>query len=345
VGTSGKSIIVVRGSTTIYQVAVTIPSTAVPLWILGPGPSASPTAQLSQNGQAALTVATTGAAVAAVVVDGLDMIGSAGATKKDGVDCSQLGGATSLTLRNCLVHDSGSAGVSSTGCSLTLTSNIIGTNASGGGGNGSGGVSVTNGMATCSGNVINGNTTGPGLNVNGGTVTLDANTINGNGRGGIKLTGATYTITNNIVAANGSSADALSGPGVAIDSTSTSMGFAFNTVAKNHIQAGVGGIDCGAGGAKPILDSVVWDNDTTTSSQLGTQCMTTNVVAGTGTAAGSPVFTTDYHLQANTAGNTSCCVDKVASPGTPNADHDVDRASRPQGATGKWTIGANELSQ
>jgi len=174
------------------------------------------------------------------------------------------------------------------------------------------------------------------------SLTLDGNIINGNAGGGVKLTGGSCTVTNNIVAGNGSSTDGTAFGGVAIDRTTTVTSFSFNTVIKNHVTAGVGGVDCGTGTSKSISNSTVWDNDGT---QLGAQCSTSTIVSGTGTASGSPVFTADGHLQAGAAGNSTCCVDKVASPSTPNADHDVDRSHRPQGTTGKWTIGANELSK
>jgi hypothetical protein len=54
-----------------------------------------------------------------------------------------------------------------------------------------------------------------------------------------------------------------------------------------------------------------------------------------------PTFTSDYHLVANDVTNGACCVDKIAAPGTPNADHDVDATHRPKGAS--WDIGAHEV--
>jgi hypothetical protein len=112
-------------------------------------------------------------------------------------------------------------------------------------------------------------------------------------------------------------------------------------VANNHVAAGsTGGIDCGSANLnapKNILDSIVFGND---GMQLGPTCMTTNVVS-----SGTVVLTADGKLQAGTPANTACCVDKVAKPDTPNSDHDFDNAHRPQGMTGKWTIGANELAQ
>ena len=45
----------------------------------------------------------------------------------------------------------------------------------------------------------------------------------------------------------------------------------------------------------------------------------------------------------NDSANEACCVDKVTSPTTPNAGHDVDQTTRPLGTAGLWDIGAHEV--
>jgi hypothetical protein len=58
------------------------------------------------------------------------------------------------------------------------------------------------------------------------------------------------------------------------------------------------------------------------------------------------VSATDYRLKLNDPANSGaggCCVDKVAAPGTPNADHDVDRTARPKGVGATpFDVGAHE---
>jgi hypothetical protein len=289
------------------------------LSIFGPGPSASPTALITQSGQQAVTVSTGGSNTATVILDGLDLAGSNGATaglKKVGVVCNQGGGSTSLTVRNSLVHDSGKDGIGSNGCDfLTVTRNIIGANSSGGAGNGGAGI------------LSNGDT----------TVVVDGNLVSANTGGGISLTTVAgsnpYIVTNNIIQSNTTSPGAsLIGP--------VAGTFAFNTVANNGVGSGTSGIAC-SGANKPVIDSIIWDNNHT---QMDATCTpTTNDAIGTGPSSTSPSFTADYHLMAS-VGTSACCVDKIATPGTPNADHDVDFTVRPKGTSATpYDVGAHEL--
>lgn len=188
---------------------------------------------------------------------------------------------------------------------------------------------------------------GVGVESSGCKVDIDSSVITLNAGGGVKLTSTNYTVTNTIISANGSMA--ASSAGVSFDNSSTGT-FAFNTVVFNTVMAGVGGIDCGTGTQKPILNSIVWKNTTASGTQLGAQCALTNVVTVAGddnrgsmsAMAPSFVSATDFHLTPNSAANTACCVDKITSPTTPNRDNDIDGVRRrPKGAA--WDIGAHEV--
>ncbi len=192
-----------------------------------------------------------------------------------------------------------------------------------------------------------------GILSNGCTLIADADIIGlwgaaaGNLGGGIILSGTnSATITNSIIAGNGS-VTATTG-GVTIDKATT-LQFAFNTVVRNTVVAGVGGADCGSGAIKSIVDSIFYKNTTSGGSQLGPQCSLTNVVTAAGDdnrgteSAAPPTFVSasDFHLIANDPANIACCIDKVTSPGTPNMGHDVDLTIRPKGAA--YDIGAHEV--
>jgi hypothetical protein len=320
-----KPYVVVAGSATAYA-AVSLSTATGPisgLTIIGPGRTATPTAKVSPSVVTnAFALSTVGNA-ATVVLDGLELIGQ-GSTSA-GARCSFTSGAATLTIRNSLIRMSGAAGVDSNGCTLTLD-----------------------------GNTVSGNQ-GAGISTNGGTVTLDRNIIGpSNTGGGIVLGGTTsYTVTNNIIVSNGASAGL---PGIAISSMSSSGTIAFNTISKNGgLNTVEGGVTCPSSGAgtKLIDSSIVVDNSTAAGTQFAGKCSLSNTVVGTGDAtllAGaikqSPAFVsgTDFHLKANDAANTACCVDKIPTanaPSTPNADHDVDNTRRPKGAG--WDYGAHEV--
>jgi hypothetical protein len=178
------------------------------------------------------------------------------------------------------------------------------------------------------------------------TIVLDGNIIGPMNAGGVKLLSSSYVITNNIIQGNGPGLT----PGVLINSSTGT--FAFNTVAGNHVTGGVGGVQC-SGQSNLIANSIVWGNDQVGGTQLDAACQLSTVVTGTDNHVGAtqlnPAFfsASDFHLDVSTAParttNAACCVDKLAAPGTPNADHDVDRTSRPKGSSlTPYDVGAHE---
>jgi len=253
--------------------------------IVGPGAEAAIRATV-QGSTLARGIVVTGNSN--VVIDGLEV--TAAAAGNEGIACSKSTGNISLAVRRSAVHDNNGAGISSSGCAVSVDATFVGP---------------------------------------------------ANAGGGIKLTSTQYTITNNFVFNNGTG----SSPGFAIDSGSTGT-FIFNTIAKNNVTAGVGGIDCGAGAMKLISNSIVWGNSVSGGTQIGPQCMLSNVVTGSGDSKGTmldPAFVsaTDFHLQSGSSANLACCVDKIMNPTTPNADHDIDFSTRPKGAG--WDIGGHEV--
>jgi hypothetical protein len=188
------------------------------------------------------------------------------------------------------------------------------------------------------------NSGGDGVDSNDCALMLDSNEITSNHSGGVKVTGGSYAITNNIIAGNG---NGLSGSvaGFVTDSTATGS-FAFNTVAKNFVASGAGGIDCGTT-SHAITASIVDLNTMTAGTQFAGICTYTNVVAGstesaTGVTKLDPAFvstTANFRLDmtgTNATTNDACCVDKLTS----GPDHDVDQTPRPINV--KWDIGAFE---
>jgi parallel beta-helix repeat protein len=313
----------------------------------GPGTQASPYCEIAPAATAAVTGAlpyvvvagsatayTTGVTLstATMGITGLTIVGPgrvatmarlAPSTVTHAISLSTLGQPATITIDGLELvgQGTGSSGVK---CAVTT---------------GGATVTVKNSLIDSSG--------AAGIDASGCSVTLDSNVISGNGGGGIKLASSTYTITNNIVWGNGSGA--ATAAGVSLD-TSSAGTFAFNTVAKNTVTAGVGGVDCGTGAVKTLSNSIVWSNTLQTGTQLGPQCMLTNVVTVAGDdnrglmVATKPDFVsaTDFHLQSGTSANTACCIDKiVTSPGTPNQGHDVDATTRPKGLG--WDYGAHEV--
>jgi hypothetical protein len=277
---SGRPYISVKGSVTPYAAIATTTGTFA---IVGPGKAANPTALLTSVTPAAGASVNPPSGSATLILDGLELTGTGGvmANRRAGVLCQGGSGTAAVTVRDCLIRNSGLTGVDATTCAVTLNKNIIS-------GNQGGGISI------------------------GGT--------------------STYTVTNNIVGSNGNV-----GPGVTIGSAATGS-FAFNTVAGNTVTAGVSGIDCGAGAAKSIQYSIVASNASGNAGpQLGANCSATGVVMS------GPEFASvsDFHLKAGSAANITCCVDKVSNPTTPNANVDVDGATRPKGAA--HDTGAHEV--
>ena len=176
-------------------------------------------------------------------------------------------------------------------------------------------------------------------------ITLDADDIHNNGLGGVSISGGTYSITNNLIALNGNVGTATV-PGVKLDANATGT-FAFNTIAKNFVSAGVGGIDCSAA-PHAITGSIVVQTTAVAGSQFAGACTFTDVVAGTTETAANttkldPAFVSPANLRLDGAAgpaktaNDACCIDKV---GTATNDHDVDQNHRPRGTS--WDIGAFE---
>jgi hypothetical protein len=198
------------------------------------------------------------------------------------------------------------------------------------------GASATTSLTILGSNLHNGS--GGGVSSSGCKLTLDRNVIQKNPGGGVSVTKTSYTITNNFIVDNGSA-----GRGVSISDDSSGT-FAFNTVAKNLVSAGVGGVDCGSGSKKAIESSIFDGNSMMGGSQIGAQCTLTKVVTTGGDSqgtAGMPSFANasadDYHLVANNGANLDCCIDKIT---TAMNDHDVDNSRRPKGSG--YDIGAHE---
>ena len=311
----------VAGSAQPYSaLTLTALSSAIDLTIIGAGRSAMPPSSLAQSGSAALTVSAQNGLAAQVTVDGLNLIGSAGATRTDGVDCTSAGGGAMLTIKNSIVQDSGGSGVSSLNCALTLSASTVT-------GNG-----------------------GTGVLVVGGSAAIDAATISANMGGGLSFTGSsTYDVGNTFVIGNG-----LNGRGVTIDDSSDGR-FRFNTVASNVFGSNASGIACGVTLSKRIEDSIVVANGMAMNTQFAGVCQLIDVVAGSDALAPQTVTpdfkdtTTppyDYHLVPNSQNNLKCCVDKVLAGSVDGGaaalpDHDVDLSQRPKGAG--WDIGAHEV--
>jgi hypothetical protein len=194
-----------------------------------------------------------------------------------------------------------------------------------------------------------------GIDSAGCTLVADANVIAGNPGGGIHFAGAstTHTITNNIIHDNSGSG----AYGVRLDDSPAGSIFAFNTVVANGPtgDTAAGGMICPATPpAALIQDSIIVGNshNTTGGTQFAGQCQLQSVVVGTdSTTSGiqkTPAFTSDDHLDVSTptaqTTNADCCIDKLVAPGTPMADHDVDRTTRPKGSSATpYDIGAHEV--
>jgi hypothetical protein len=145
--------------------------------------------------------------------------------------------------------------------------------------------------------------------------------------------------------------------GVGIDDSPAGSVFAFNTVTTNGGagNTAAGGVVCNA--AAVLQNSIITLNNLTSGSgtQFSGSCSLQNVVVGTDSTgdAGAiknkpPAFTSDYHLDMtnvpNQTANGDCCIDKLGTPGTPGADHDVDFTARPKGsAVTPYDIGGQEV--
>lgn len=237
-----------------------------------------------------------------VAIEGIKV--KAGGSGQHGIACSSTSSpGPTLAIRQSIITGVGGAGVSANQCNVTIERSSISTNQ------------------------------GTGITISNSTVTIDRSTIGpSNSGGGIKLTDSKYSISNSFIVANG-----LLAPGVSLLGTSSGT-FAFNTVAKNQVNAGTGGIDCGGGETRAIENSIIWGN---IPSNTGPACM---LVKSVTTPAMDPNFKNatgpnfDFHLDGTTPANLACCIDQIdSSP----VDHDFDGTKRPQGT--KWDVGAHEI--
>ncbi|HEX4456925.1 MAG TPA: hypothetical protein VIA18_03100, partial [Polyangia bacterium] len=124
--------VVVRGSATAYG-ALSFTTTATQT-IIGPGHEASPTALVfTPTLSPAVTVAPTAGQTVTLTLDGLELSGSSGTgNQRAGVSCSGTAGTATLSIKNSRLDNSGSSGLDSTACAVTLDANVITTNSGGG---------------------------------------------------------------------------------------------------------------------------------------------------------------------------------------------------------------------
>ena len=178
--TTKRPYIVVRGSATAYG-ALSFTTTATQT-IIGPGHEASPTALVfTPTLSPAVSVSPAAGQTVTLTLDGLELSGSSGTgNQRAGVSCSGTAGTAALTIKNSRLDNSGSSGLDSTACTVTLDANVISTNSGGG-------ISLASGSFVVSNNLIvaNGNA-GPGVVLSGNfTSTLWwFNTVAGNLRSG-----------------------------------------------------------------------------------------------------------------------------------------------------------------
>lgn len=190
-----------------------------------------------------------------------------------------------------------------------------------------------------------------GLNAQGCQVIADGNWATLNTHSGVSIYDGKYTLTNNLITGNGTSSNSdNSATGVLLNNSMAGSIFAFNTVYDNDAGSTVpGGIVCSSPAL--IQDSIVFNNHALNGSQFTANCALSNVVTGTDAAPNAimlaPVFDSNVNLDIsnipNETQNKACCIDKLAAPGTPNADHDYNFTQRPKG-TGvtPYDIGATE---
>jgi len=173
--TTKRPYVVVNGSATAYG-AVAI-SASSGITIIGPGHSATPRALVTPTGAVIATPAflVSTSATTTVTVEGLELVGTAGAIPAAGIKCQIGSGAATVKVVNSYVHSSGGFGIDSTGCSLTVDANVVYQNTGGG-------ISINGGSVVASNNLIVGNgSNGPGVSF-GGSIsgTWWFNTVAGN---------------------------------------------------------------------------------------------------------------------------------------------------------------------
>ena len=201
---AGRSVIRVAGSSELYGALVITPTGDAEVTIVGPGRRASPPATLAGNRKAAAIITGAMGHSLSVTLDGLDMAGSAGAVKTNGVDCTGSGSTVRVFVWDSAVHDSGLVGVATNECALTLDRDSIT-------GNLGGGVAITGGSYGVTNCFVIGNGSSGGYGVslnsaNNGVFAFNSLAANGPLRG---LTGAldcgifgTKSITDSILIDN-----------------------------------------------------------------------------------------------------------------------------------------------
>jgi hypothetical protein len=202
---AGKPYVAVYGSATPYQ-GVTLSATAttdLSVTIVGPGRGAVPPATIEGSSAPAVAVSSLVTRTTTVTLDGLHLIGSGGANRNAGMRCSPVAGTAIVIVKNCAIHDSGTSGVDSNACTLTLDSNLIGP------ANAGGGVKLATTPYTITNNIIfeNGNMSRAVTIDDGSDGAFVFNTVANNqasaGIGGIECgAGAQKKIENSIVVSN-----------------------------------------------------------------------------------------------------------------------------------------------
>jgi hypothetical protein len=191
---------------------------------------------------------------------------------------------------------------------------------------------------------------GYGIDANNcGTLAVDASVVMTNLQGGLRV-GGNFNITNNFVIKNGGSAGGSAG-GMVINSPSTTVTqiVANNTFADNTGSGVNAGVSCAVGSNTTLLNNILYKNlFGATSSETNCTtlyCATDDAVDAAranahnvdlSTKTPGFVSVTDYHLAAG-----SPCKDVGSTSGAP--DHDIDEQPRPDPATAKVDIGADEL--
>src|SRR5581483_2246860 len=233
---AGQHFIRVIGSLASYG-AVALDAASVTL--VGPGGKAMPPAKIIGNASPAITFG--GATAASSVIDGFDVSTSF----MDAIDCYPTA-TTTLTVRNCYVHDVSGAGIAVSRCDLTLDRNLIGPS------NVTGGLSLSNSTYAITNNFIvaNGNK-GAGVTFSNGTTgVFRHNTVVSNlttsGIGGIQcnVVGNPVIIENSIVWMNtkGTGGSQVGGAGTCtltnVDIDETAAGTGNTNVQPDFVNTG-----------------------------------------------------------------------------------------------------------
>ena len=302
---AGKPYILVSASTTPYGMLTLQPTaTAINLTIVGPAARGTATrAIIASSGVAmpAINVVTT-ATPLTLVLDGLEITGSASAGGMNGAGVQCAGNLSTITIKNSTVVNSGAEGVNSnTGCTLTLDSNIISKNAN------------------------------EGIKLSATTYVITNNIIDHNGGGGLAGVNITDiasmgTFAFNTVASNGG-ANTVEG-GIQCPGTGTvTFKIENSIVAQNAHNPMTNGTQFLG---KCVLSNVVTGPDTFSGANQAVPAFVSMADFHLDTSATGLTM------------NQACCIDQIASATTPNANHDVDDGPRPKAPGTKLDTGAHE---